>query len=232
MGTPAQRERQYRQVRAMKAQERVLEHRVQKAQASEGALMEKKTGYYKKHAIKTKYGYERVVEDLIQEAMSKGEFTKLDGAGKPLPNRQQQNPYVDFVTHKMNNILLDNGFTPEWIALQKDIRSEIEEIRNDFMADRKTLGPIPLSPNDTAIWDKICSKYEKRVNGLNKKIDDFNLIVPILNKQLFRIQLENIAGEILKNGQFRSGDEIKEPQQVLVKQKHNDSLLGLIGSFL
>lgn len=85
-----------------------------KATASENALT--KDG---DHAIKTKYGFDRVVEDLIQEAMSKGDFTNLSGAGKPLKCLQSQNPYVDFTTNKMNEILIDNGFVPEWISTHK-----------------------------------------------------------------------------------------------------------------
>lgn len=38
----------------------------------------------KNHAIKTKYGFDRVVEDLIQEAMSKGDFNNLEGLGLPM----------------------------------------------------------------------------------------------------------------------------------------------------
>lgn len=57
----------------------------------------------KKHDIKTKYGFDRLVEDLIQESMSKGEFENLSGKGKPLKD-QNRNPYVDFTTHKLNEV--------------------------------------------------------------------------------------------------------------------------------
>lgn len=98
-GTPFQREKQFQKRRAMKAQENVLEHRLQKAQASDNkSLIKKGGGFYKKHAIKTKYGFDRVVEDLIQEAMSKGDFKNLKGFGKPLSTDQNQNPYVDFTS--------------------------------------------------------------------------------------------------------------------------------------
>jgi DnaJ family protein C protein 28 len=47
---------------------------------------------------------DRLVEDLIQESMSRGEFDNLAGTGKPLKH-QTYNPYVDFVTHKMNQVI-------------------------------------------------------------------------------------------------------------------------------
>lgn len=39
--------------------------------------------------------------------MSKGEFSNLSGTGKPLPQHQNTNPYVDFVTHKLNQVCND-----------------------------------------------------------------------------------------------------------------------------
>lgn len=90
--------------RAQKAVDNLMEHRMNKIQAAErNTLIEKdKT---RARNIKTKYGVDRLVEDLIQEAMNKGEFKDLPGTGKPLKDRTSyQNPYVDFVTHKMNEV--------------------------------------------------------------------------------------------------------------------------------
>lgn len=80
-----------------------MEHRISKAVASEHALM-KKGHHARNHDIKTKYGFDRVVEDLIQESISKGEFDNLTGKGKPLRD-QNRNPYVDFTTHKLNEVI-------------------------------------------------------------------------------------------------------------------------------
>ena len=44
---------------------------------------------------------DRLVEDLIQESMSKGDFDNLSGAGKPLPQRVIYNPYEDYTTYKV-----------------------------------------------------------------------------------------------------------------------------------
>ena len=45
-------------------------------------------------------------------------LNQTQGAGKPLPERVVYNPYEDFTTHKMNEILVEGGFAPEWITLQ------------------------------------------------------------------------------------------------------------------
>lgn len=197
IGTPFQREKQHQQRRAMKAQENVLEHRLQKAVATDNALIKKGGDHFKKHAIKTKYGFDRVVEDLIQEAMSKGDFSNLTGSGKPLKDLQSQNPYVDFTTHKINKILLDNGFTPEWILLHKDIRESVEQLKSNLRHERAKLH-FPLERHEIQVWNKIVVEKLTIAQGINKNIDKFNLIVPILNKQMVHIQFDKIVDNILK----------------------------------
>ena len=64
---------------------------------------------------------ERVVEDLIQDAMVKGEFHNLPGSGKPL-SFSSHNPMLDVTTHNLNKILINNGYTPEWILMRKEIK--------------------------------------------------------------------------------------------------------------
>uniref|UniRef100_A0A182K5Z3 J domain-containing protein n=1 Tax=Anopheles christyi TaxID=43041 RepID=A0A182K5Z3_9DIPT len=237
-GTPAQRQKQYQAVRAVKAQERVLEHRLSKAQASETAIM-KKGEYFKKHEIKTKYGYDRVVEDLIQEAISRGDFSNLNGFGKPLPDHQSQNPYVDFTTHKMNKIMLDNGFTPEWITLHKDIRQAVESLKDDLRRLRVKLGPLPLSARDEQQWEKWIEQRQEDVTKINKMIDKFNLIVPMLNKQMVQLRMERVGNEVLEKGAHSEGmvDErqSKAVSKGVTKATQNDttnrsSILGFIGS--
>ncbi|EDS37626.1 conserved hypothetical protein [Culex quinquefasciatus] len=211
-GTPAQRQKQYQAVRAQRAQERVLEHRMSKAQASEMAVM-KKGDFFKKHQIKTKYGFDRVVEDLIQEAMSRGDFSNLSGFGKPLPDHQSQNPYVDFTTHKINKIMLDNGFTPEWITLHKEIREECNGLKSDLAKERGKLGELPLTPQDEYKWEKVLEAHESVVAGLNKKIDKFNLIVPVLNRQMVRYDLAQLGQKVLEKekhkGQIKKEEELQ-----------------------
>lgn len=198
VGNPFQREKQYQQIKAMKAQERVLSHRIEKSQADEKSIM-KKGSFYKNHAIKTKYGFDRVVEDLIQEAMAKGDFDNLSCKGKPLTSAQTQNPYIDFTTHKLNKIMLDNGFTPEWITLQKDIREDIDKLKTDLLREREYFGNYPFSENEQITWALILKNFENDVIRINKQIDKYNLIVPIVENQLFRLKLDKIAEKVAQN---------------------------------
>lgn len=113
---------------------------------------------------------ERLVEDLIQESMARGEFDNLSGIGKPLPP-STYNPYVDFVTHKMNQIMMDNGFIPEWITLQKEIADETQFIKEILIAERKNLGKLPLNDIERERWKMVLNTQEKPAADLNKKIN-------------------------------------------------------------
>ncbi|XP_011202019.2 dnaJ homolog subfamily C member 28 [Bactrocera dorsalis] len=198
VGNPFQRQKQYQQVKAMKAQERVLSHRIEKSQAGERTIMKKGT-FYKNHAIKTKYGFDRICEDLIQEAMAKGDFDNLKCAGKPLSSAQTQNPYLDFTTHKLNKILLDNGFTPEWITLQRDIREAVEKLKQELRAERAYFGDYPFDEEENRAWQAVLQRYSDDIKDINKNIDKYNLIVPILQNQLFRLNIAKLSEQVISD---------------------------------
>merc|ERR1712212_142067 len=149
----------------------------------------------------TKNQMDRLVEDLIQEGMAKGTFDNLAGAGKPLPERPQDfNPYIDFTTHKMNQILADTGFTPQWVEVQKEIRLQIEALRKELGNSRQGLGPAPLSAKDQQVWREKVTKMEKNVSDINKQIQKFNLIVPSMHHQKFPVNLAREAEKIFADG--------------------------------
>ncbi|XP_013105893.2 dnaJ homolog subfamily C member 28 [Stomoxys calcitrans] len=217
VGNPFQRQKQYQQIKAMKAQERVLKHRIDKSQADEKTVMKKGT-FFKKHAIKTKYGFDRLVEDYIQEAMSRGDFNNLSCAGKPLTQAQTQNPYLDFTTHKLNKILIDNGFTPEWIMLQRDIREALDQLKGHIKKERVFYGKYPLNESEAHQWQEFLKNYTEDEKQINKNIDKYNLIVPIFDHQFFRVNLEKIAEKILQDPSLECNR--KRPQS---NQQNNTS---------
>lgn len=181
-----------------------------------------------KHKIKTKYGFDRLVEDLIQESMSKGEFSNLPGSGKPLSLHQNQNPYVDFVTHKLNEVLIDNGFTPEWITLQKEIREDVQSFRKKLADQRAFLGQFPLKAEEENKWQCNLAKFQKTIDQINKKICKFNLVVPILDKQMIHINLEKEGKQILIKGEYGRIQTDKEKRTQQNDDKKTDTIFSLI----
>jgi len=162
------------------------------------------------------------VEDLIQESISKGEFDNLPLAGKPLPERVEYDPYSDFTTVKMNQIMVEGGFAPEWVMLHKDIVNQSEKIRGELRIKRKGLGGKAPSKDS---WETIVKKIaDSHVKMLNKDIDKFNLIVPVFTKQLFHFNLKVESEKVLK--------EKFDEEVVKSKDKELDNDHGKKNSFL
>jgi hypothetical protein len=100
----------------------------------------------------------------------------LAGTGKPLNyDYTRENPYVDTHTHKLNEILKNNGYTPEWAAMDREIRHDIRELRSRL---RNTTEPT----NELALREEI--------ERINKRIDRYNLIAPALHMQMFHLNVD------------------------------------------
>lgn len=180
-GSPSQREKQYRQFRADRATEQVMDYQKQKlySQYFADSLTVKDVRQSKEQKITQ--AIERLVEDLIQESMAKGDFDNLSGKGKPL-KKFSGCSYIDPMTHNLNRILIDNGYQPEWILMQKEIKDTIDQLREAILASRKKLGN-PMTATEEKQWDQVCEQFEENIGKLNKRINDFNLIVPLLTRQ-------------------------------------------------
>ncbi|GFG29982.1 hypothetical protein Cfor_11764 [Coptotermes formosanus] len=231
VGMPHEREKQFQKYRARKALENVHNHRIYKiAVGKEEALMHKDK--YEAQKIKLRSEMDRLVEDLIQESMSRGEFDNLAGSGKPL-RHQASNPYVDFVTHKMNQVLIENGFTPEWITLQKEISDGTKHLRESLARCRMELGHLPLNDVDKNRWNDVLAKHKEMAKKLNAKIDKYNLLVPLLEKQKLHILLERESENILKTGATRydvTNDAARASRNQHTEDQQSD-FLSFLGSF-
>uniref|UniRef100_A0A6A7FTP0 DnaJ homolog subfamily C member 28-like isoform X1 n=2 Tax=Hirondellea gigas TaxID=1518452 RepID=A0A6A7FTP0_9CRUS len=208
MGSPAQRERQYSKYKALRATENVIDFKVQQLQQEypESGLVAQERNAAKQ--IKTRYGIERMVEDLIQESMARGEFDNLANAGKPL-QYDCHSPYIDLATHKLNQVLIDNGYAPGWVMLEREIRDDKEWIRVALRGERARLGDLPLTAREQTQWHRFIAKLEPYVLDLNRKIDNYNLLVPILNKQLVHFPVPRVADKILSDGATKHHPDAK-----------------------
>jgi DnaJ family protein C protein 28 len=65
-----------------------------------------------------------LVERRIQQAMANGDFDHLPGKGKPLA--LNSNPYLEPGQELAFGLLKNNGFAPDWIERDKEIRRELE----------------------------------------------------------------------------------------------------------
>ncbi|XP_076120202.1 dnaJ homolog subfamily C member 28 [Alosa pseudoharengus] len=202
-GTPSQRERRYQQFRVDRATDQVLEYRrkeMERSAADEGAMVERDMRL-RSRQIKITQAVERLVEDLIQESMARGDFRNLSGSGKPL-NKFEHNPYADPTTHNLNRILIDNGYQPEWIVTQKEIRERLAKLRSGLLEARGRLGE-PMRSHEQLRWQELCGNFAVDLAKLNKRVDTFNLIVPLLSRQMVHFSLKREVERALREDKER-----------------------------
>ncbi|XP_034371802.1 dnaJ homolog subfamily C member 28 [Arvicanthis niloticus] len=230
-GTPSQREKQYRQFRADRATEQVMEYQRQKLQREYFANSITVKDVRQSKEQKITQAIDRLVEDLIQESMAKGDFDNLSGKGKPL-KKFSGCSYIDPMTHNLNRILIDNGYQPEWILMQKEIKDTIEQLREALLVSRKKLGN-PLSPGEQKQWAQVCEQFQENIRKLNKRISDFNLIVPILTRQKvhFDAQKEIIRVQEMY-GAFVEAKEVTEEKQTDISQGEEEKTPRVKAGFL
>ena len=121
---------------------------------------------------------------------------------------------------KVNQILVEGGFAPEWIMLKRDILDQQNEIRKylaskceEFCSKKKkcrkheNLGrncdihelSHSESPSVEKEWSRLCDQLEKEneeLKLLNKNIDKFNLIVPMMKSQMFHFPFKKEADRV------------------------------------
>lgn len=233
-GNQFQRDKQFSNIRAAWAQEAMFQRQYEKA-AEDKEAGTSVTLSEKKHIRRSKsvQAIERLAEDLILESMSKGEFNDLNEfAGKPLPTNEHV--YLDFHSAKINDIMKKSGYTPEWITLEAEIRKGIKDLRDEHRRNRQQLGPDPLKGVKLSIWHDDLRRLKERIDFLNQKINKFNLIVPILDKQRvqFKYQTElHILEEFAKTVKEVANE--KSPEHQLSSTDDSDAGLKLIiGCFL
>lgn len=127
-------------------------------------------------------------------------------------------------------ILIDNGFVPEWIQLSKEIREETKELESKLTTIRNELGSLPLSLEKDKLWKNTLKNYQEIVNNINKKINKFNLLVPILQKQMLLINLNNIAKKILDKPSCLSEGKKSEDNMIIQNNSVPTNLMDLLFS--
>lgn len=218
-GTLFQRENQYRQIRVNRAAEEVLDYRQrghERAAAAKGELVEHDMRRHS-NKIKITQAVERLVEDLIQESMARGDFRNLSGAGKPL-TKFVDNPYADPMTHNLNRILIDNGYQPAWVVTQREIHEAIAHIREKLLVSRARLDD-PMTPVEQSQWEQLSASVQEEIVKLNKTVDNYNLIVPMLTMQIVHFSLSREIDRAVKGAHQYKVDQQREIEKFKERQK-------------
>lgn len=131
------------------------------------------------------------VEERIQNAIDDGHFDNLEGQGKPF--QDDKNPFGDKSNELSNGILKNNGYSPEWIERDLVIRRELDAAREAITASWHYYQPDPEAQLG---WQAAVRRFDSLLAEINQKIDDFNLVVPILSKQRLRLRLDEELAKI------------------------------------
>ena len=116
--------------------------------------------------------------------------------------------------------------------LEKEIRAEIVNLKQKLQDERKKLGQTPLNARESAKWKKFLDALAvDDVKQINKKINDYNLIVPLLNKQMVHVNLIRMSDTCLRDSPSKF-DVPKTPKidHDHVSKPSDSGLFGLFGS--
>ncbi|KJE90122.1 hypothetical protein CAOG_01472 [Capsaspora owczarzaki ATCC 30864] len=137
--TIAARQRNSQAIRLRQAVDNVHQHRVDAAlrDAAEAHSNPDETKVSTRMAMayadsvdllkKQTQSIDKMVDDMIKNAMARGEFDNLKGVGKPL--KMEEHQFLDTTTTKLNQVLINSGVLPEWINADKELREILPRLR-------------------------------------------------------------------------------------------------------
>jgi hypothetical protein len=104
--------------------------------------------------------------------MMNGDFENLPGKGRPL--KIESNPHADPAEDMAYRILAKNGFAPEWVELNKDIRVMIQRWRTAlalaYQRKLKVCGSEGESETVTKAWKLLLTEFEVELGDINRKV--------------------------------------------------------------
>lgn len=145
-----------------------------------------------------------LVERKIRDAQDEGFFDDLPGRGKPLDLSAK--PYVKPDHELAYRVLQAAGFTLDWIELDREIRTELDECQR-FLEDQlawleRTLGSregaLVAGSDLQEAHHRAVRRFRQRAERLNGRIDLFNLKVPLVVLQRHKVR---ITEELLRFGE-------------------------------
>lgn len=141
---------------------------------------------------------------MMAQAMERGEFDNLEGAGKPL--NLDENPFEPAELHMAHKVLKDNGYAPYWIELSKEIDTLLVKLNKevDYFKGytRIIFSEKRSSPTIRRYEQKKNDFYNQsraRLVEISKKILDYNLHCPVSTLGRSNFDIEDKMDQIVKD---------------------------------
>lgn len=135
----------------------------------------------------TRFEYENIIDQKIREAMERGDFNNLKGAGKP--QNLERDPNVPPDWELAFHVLKNAGYAPDWIETRKQVNGEREKLFAPFK--RFAANPIPNKKEREEKRAKVVAQFRHGAAELNRLIDTYNLKAPTPQVHLHRIRVEH-----------------------------------------
>lgn len=143
-----------------------------------------------------------IVGTIMAQAVERGEFDNLEGAGKPL--NLEENPYEQSELHMAHKILKDNGFAPYWIELGKEIdalKVKFNRETDHFQRYTRMIFSEKRSDREKRQFEQkkhdFYSQSQEHLTEISKKILDYNLHCPVYTLGRFNFDIDNEMNQII-----------------------------------
>jgi hypothetical protein len=151
--------------------------------------------------------WELLAEKRIQAALERGEFDNLPGQGRPL--RWRENPFLPRDWWLAFHLLEQAGLAPDWIVRDGEIRADLavldhlyrqqrlwmEERRTRMAAmsaEERAAERARLRTAQAQAWEQV----QAFVGKVNRRIADFNLVVPIVRLRRAPVDLAEVQAAL------------------------------------
>jgi len=143
--------------------------------------------------------------DAIERAIAEGAFDNLPGKGQPLDLSDDDNPFVPDDMRLAYRILRNAGVRLPWIEERQiidssrgDLERQVERHARWLQGEIDNLPRIPaylrpsrlarLRAQHASFWER----STRAVEEINKKINVYNLSVPVVSAQIFPLNPEKV----------------------------------------
>lgn len=132
----------------------------------------------------------RFVENQIQDAIQRGDFSRLKSEGKRLNYEDSDLAGEQWLA---NHIMEQNDALPEWLSLRKDVSREKQTARRYRNEAEERIEELPnrLWPTDARLR-RLSDLYRKQARKINLMIDQHNHCCPSIQHELVRIREDAI----------------------------------------
>ncbi len=141
--------------------------------------------------VLTGANYKSVVDQLIEEALERGDFDDLPGKGKPLDI--DENPFAGDMqlAYKM---LKDNNYTLPWIEDRKEVYKSIDTLREKMERQWTLFGPQVIamarggqSGMAQRRWTALTVQWQTEIELLNRRIQEVNHAIPVRRLEILKL---------------------------------------------